>query len=166
MRAKVRVPATTANLGPGFDVVGMALNLYNEVEMEEIPYGLEITVEGEGADEIARDESNLVYQAAEHIFCRTGYNPSGLRIHLKNAIPVTRGLGSSSAALVGGMVAANRLCGEPFDLEALLQMAIELEGHPDNVAPALLGGIVVSGKVRGTWRTLRLQPPEELETVV
>lgn len=166
MRAKVSVPATTANLGPGFDVIGMALDLCNEVEMEEIPHGFVITVEGEGADVIVRNEQNLVYEAAQHIFRRAGYHPTGLRIHLKNAIPVTRGLGSSSAALVGGLVAANRLCGDPFDTDTLLQIATELEGHPDNVAPALLGGVVVSGKVRDQWRTLRVQPPAELETVV
>lgn len=166
MRTKVAVPATTANLGPGFDVVGMALGLYNEVEMEEIGTGLLITIEGEGAEEIPRDSSNLVYQAATQIFRRSGYNVSGLRIHLTNRIPITRGLGSSSAALVGGLVAANQLCGNPFAEQELLQIAIEIEGHPDNVAPAMLGGIVVSGRVRGEWRTVRLQPPEELQTVV
>ncbi|MBL0388292.1 homoserine kinase [Tumebacillus sp. ITR2] len=162
MRTIWRVPATTANLGPGFDVLGMALNLYNEVEMEEIQQGLEITVEGEGAGLIAFDESNLVYQAALHVFEKVGRAPSGLRIHLHNEIPVTRGLGSSSAALVGGLAAANRLCGDALTREELLEIATEMEGHPDNVAPVLYGGLMIAGLVRGKWRTQRLTPPAGL----
>src|SRR4051794_5656718 len=101
MRVCVRVPATTANMGPGFDVIGMALSLYNEVEMEEISDGLVISVAGEGIGQIDLDEQNMVYQAAQELFARVGYQPKGLRIHLQNNIPVTRGLGSSSAALIG-----------------------------------------------------------------
>lgn len=162
MQTRWRIPATTANLGPGFDVLGLALNLYNEVEMESIEQGLEIRVEGEGADSIARDESNLVYQAALQVFERAGWVPGGLRIRLSNSIPVTRGLGSSSAALVGGLVAANRLCGEPFSREELLEIGTEMEGHPDNVAPVLYGGLVIAGQVRGQWRTQRITPPAGL----
>ncbi|KEO83874.1 homoserine kinase [Tumebacillus flagellatus] len=162
LRTIWRVPATTANLGPGFDVLGMALNLYNEVEMVEIQQGLEIYVEGEGAELIARDESNLVYQAALHVFEKAGWAPSGLRIRLQNQIPVTRGLGSSSAALVGGLAAANRLCGDKLTQEELLEIATEIEGHPDNVAPVLYGGLLIAGKVRGKWRTQRLTPPAGL----
>jgi homoserine kinase len=144
----------------------MALDLYNEVEMEEIEHGLEITVEGEGEHTIARDESNLVYQAALAVFERAGYAPAGLRIHLLNRIPVTRGLGSSSAALVGGLAAANRLCGDALSREELLDIATEMEGHPDNVAPVLYGGLLVAGQVRGKWRVQRLTPPAGLCVVV
>ena len=166
MRVCVRVPATTANMGPGFDVIGMALTLYNEVEMEEISDGLVISMEGEGIGQIDLDEQNMVYQAAHELFARVGYQPKGLRIHLKNHIPVTRGLGSSSAALVGGLVAANKISGNRLDQRALLELATEMEGHPDNVVPALLGGIVLSGKIRGQWRTIRIEPPAELRAVV
>ncbi|PWK08460.1 homoserine kinase [Tumebacillus permanentifrigoris] len=166
MQTRWRVPATTANLGPGFDVLGMALDLYNEIEMEEIEQGLEITVEGEGAADIARDESNLVYQAALAVFERVGYAPAGLRIHLCNRIPVTRGLGSSSAALVGGLAAANRICGDALSREELLEIATVMEGHPDNVAPVLYGGFSVAGHVRDKWRVQRLTPPAGLCVVV
>lgn len=166
MRVRVRVPATTANMGPGFDVIGMALSLYNEVEMEEIADGLVIRVEGEGAGQIDLDEQNMVYQAALEVFARVGHQPKGLRIYLKNNIPVTRGLGSSSAALVGGLVAANQISGNRLDQQALVELATEMEGHPDNVVPALLGGIVLSGKIRGKWRTVRLEPPAGLRAVV
>lgn len=166
MRVLVRVPATTANMGPGFDVIGMALSLYNEVEMEELADGLVISVEGEGIGQIELDRNNMVYQAAQELFARVGYQPKGLRIHLKNNIPVTRGLGSSSAALVGGLVAANKISGNRLDQQALVELATEMEGHPDNVVPALLGGIVLSSKVRGEWRTIRLEPPAGLRAVV
>lgn len=161
----VRVPATTANLGPGFDVIGLALSLYNEVEMDVLPRGLQIELSGEGADWIARDESNLVYQAADRVFQAAGQRPSGLKIHLRNRIPVTRGLGSSSAALVGGLVAANELIGRPLATEDLFELACELEGHPDNVAPALFGGLVVSARVQNVWRKVLLQPPRHLQAV-
>jgi homoserine kinase len=165
-RVRVRVPATTANLGPGFDVLGMALGLYNSVEMEEMDEGLLVEVEGEGAAEISRLQDNLAVQAAERVFESAGWRPTGLRVVLRNKIPVTRGLGSSSAALVGGLVAANALAGDVLTREELLRVATEMEGHPDNVAPALLGGMVVSGMVRGKLHSVRLQPPEGLRAVV
>jgi homoserine kinase len=165
-RVLVQVPATTANLGPGFDVLGMALNLYNDVEMEETAEGLQITVEGEGAETIPRDESNLVFQMAQAVFERVGRAPCGLRLHLRNRIPVTRGLGSSSAAVVGGLAAANRLLGDPLTLQELFELATEIEGHPDNVAPAIFGGVVVSGMARGQLRTVRIAPPSNLHAVV
>ncbi len=163
---RVKVPATTANLGPAFDAVGMALQLYNLVEMEETSSGLVIEVEGQGADAIPRDEANLVYQVAKEVFDRVGYRPPGLRIKLVNNIPVASGLGSSAAAIIGGMVAANQLTGEKLTGEELLAMAAVREGHPDNVAAALLGGIVVA--VAGTDRVqqIGLTPPKELRAVV
>ena len=143
MRVKVSVPATTANLGPGFDCLGLALGLHNTVELETIGGGLRITVEGEGARLIPTDASNLVSSAVHALFQRVGQPAPALHIHLGNAIPVMSGLGSSSAAVVGGLVAANALLGEPLAVDDLLDLAIEIEGHPDNAAPSLLGGLVV-----------------------
>lgn len=163
---RVQVPATTANLGPGFDTLGMALKLYNTVEMQLIPKGLVIEIFGDGASDIARNERNLVYRAAVKVFEQTGYQPSGLKIKLTNQIPLSRGLGSSAAAIVGGIVAANKLAGSKLSTETLLALATEMEGHPDNVAPALLGGIVVSAAVEGEVQWAKIQPPLGLKTVV
>jgi homoserine kinase len=143
MKLTVQVPATTANLGPGFDCLGLALDLRNTVEVELSGDGLQITVVGEGADLIPRDATNLVYRAAASLFRAVGGPVPGLRIRLVNHIPLMSGLGSSSAAIVGGLVAANAIAGQPLSDADLLQLAVDLEGHPDNVAPALLGGLVI-----------------------
>ena len=140
---KVLVPATTANLGPGFDCLGMALALYQEIELTEIPHGLEIVIDGEGAAELSHDASNLILRSAQRVFDRVGYVPSGLCLRSINRIPMMGGLGSSSAAIVGGLVAANALTNYQLTNHQLLDLAIEIEGHPDNVAPALLGGLVI-----------------------
>jgi homoserine kinase len=140
---KVLIPATTANLGPGFDCLGMALALYQEIQLEEIPHGLDIVIDGEGAAELAHDAGNLVLSAAQRVFDRAGYQPTGLRLRSINRIPLMGGLGSSSAAIVGGLVAANQLTNHQLTNSQLLDLAIEIEGHPDNVAPALLGGLVI-----------------------
>jgi len=140
---KVLVPATTANLGPGFDCLGMALALYQEIELTEIPHGLEIVIDGEGAAELSHDASNLILRSAQRVFDRVDYIPSGLCLRSINRIPMMGGLGSSSAAIVGGLVAANALTHCQLTNSQLLDLAIEIEGHPDNVAPALLGGLVI-----------------------
>jgi homoserine kinase len=140
---KVLVPATTANLGPGFDCLGMALALYQEIELTEIPHGLEIVIDGEGAAELSHDANNLILRSAQRVFDRVGYVPSGLCLRSINRIPMMGGLGSSSAAIVGGLVAANALTNDRLTNPQLLDLAIEIEGHPDNVAPALLGGLVI-----------------------
>ncbi|MBI5566423.1 MAG: homoserine kinase [Chloroflexi bacterium] len=140
---KVLVPATTANLGPGFDCLGMALALYQEIELTEIPHGLEIVIDGEGAAELSHDANNLILRSAQRVFDRVGYQPTGLCLRSINRIPMMGGLGSSSAAIVGGLVAANALTHYPLTNPQLLDLAIEIEGHPDNVAPALLGGLVI-----------------------
>lgn len=163
---KVAIPATTANMGPGFDCLGMALNLFNEVEMSLAPGCVSITVEGEGAEDIPKDESNIVWRAANRVFQAIGQENPGLLIKLVNRIPTSRGLGSSAAAIVGGLVAANQLTGGTLSQDQLLGLATELEGHPDNVAPALLGGIVISVNAEGVVHYLRIEPPEELTTVV
>ena len=140
---KVLVPATTANLGPGFDCLGMALALYQEIQLEEIPHGLDIVIDGEGAAELSHDAGNLILRSAQRVFDRVGYEPSGLCLRSINRIPMMGGLGSSSAAIVGGLVAANALTNYQLTNHQLLDLAIEIEGHPDNVAPALLGGLVI-----------------------
>ena len=146
-REKILVPATTANLGPGFDCLGMALSLYNEVELTAASASshapLEIGIDGEGASELPCDASNLIVQAAQRVFDRVGHQPRELQLRSINRIPLMSGLGSSSAAIVGGLVAANELTGNPLSRDELLALAIEIEGHPDNVAPALLGGLVI-----------------------
>ncbi len=139
---RVLVPASSANLGPGFDAFGLALALYNSVEMQE-DEETHVVISGEGAQALARDASNLVVRAAQRLFNAAGYRLRGLRVALHNAIPLGRGLGSSAAAIVGGLVAANELAHRPLTRPDLLKLAAQIEGHPDNVAPALLGGLVV-----------------------
>ena len=141
MYIKVRVPATSANMGPGFDSLGIALNLYNEFEFSEIEEGLEFF----GMPDEFCNENNIVYKAMKFCFDRAGYKIKGLSIkEIVNDVPVSRGLGSSSTCIVGGLVGANAILKNRFSRDELLDMASEIEGHPDNVAPALLGGMVVS----------------------
>lgn len=142
-KVTVTVPASTANLGPGFDCLGLALALRNTVELYEAKQGLEIDVEGEGEDRIALDTTNLIVRAAEAVFAKVGRRPEGLRVHAVNGIPIGSGLGSSSAAIVGGVAAANALVDGRLGRDELLRLAHELEGHPDNVAAALFGGLIL-----------------------
>lgn len=147
---KVRVPATTANLGPGFDVLGLALDLWNEatftLEGDDLPPGSEpewqVTLEGEGAARLPTDGSHLSLQAFRRVYEAAG-RPLPRRVHLQanNAIPVGSGLGSSAAAVVAGLLAANLALGMPFSLEDLLRLGLPFEGHADNLAPALWGGL-------------------------
>jgi homoserine kinase len=148
----VEVPATSANLGPGFDCLGVALELADTLVGEVVPAGLEIRVAGEGEAEVPTDESHLVVRAMRAAFDALGARPPGLRLASTNRIPHSRGLGSSSAAIVGGLVLARALVRGGADLlddSAVLALANRLEGHPDNVAAALLGGFVVSGQDDG-----------------
>ncbi|MFH1559795.1 MAG: homoserine kinase [Chloroflexota bacterium] len=138
----VRVPATTGNLGPGFDCLGMALDWWNDVRMDVSP-SLEIRILGEGADTLSTTEDNLVFRAAQALFREAREDPPTLSILCKNRIPLARGLGSSAAAIVGGIMAANTLCSRPLAQQSLLQLAARLEGHADNVAPALFGSCQV-----------------------
>jgi homoserine kinase len=142
----VRIPASSANLGPGFDCLGLALNLYNYVQMEETGGPLTITLGGRYQEGFALDETNLVYRAAQFLWQKVGYQPSGIALRLINNIPPARGLGSSSAAILGGLAAANILAGHPLDREGILGLATALEGHPDNVAAALYGGVTLAVK--------------------
>ncbi len=161
-RVTVRVPASSANLGPGFDCLSLALGLYNQVEMEILPEGWEIRVAGEGGPDIPTDESNLVLQAARQVFSRIRVHPTGLRLSLSNKIPPARGLGSSAAAVVGGLVAANALSGSRLSTGELLKLAAKMEGHPDNVAPALLGGLTIAVQEGPEVIALKLEPPAGL----
>ncbi len=163
---RVQVPATTANMGPGFDSLGMALKLFNIVEMEEVGNRLHIDVEGEGVEKIPHGPGNIVYIAAARVFKLAQYKTKGLRIRIINNIPLARGLGSSASAIVGGLVAANILSGNTLDEKDLLNLAADIEGHPDNVAPALVGGIVVTAMADDEVRYSKIDPPAKLKCVV
>lgn len=172
MSTRLRVPATSANLGPGFDVFGMSLSLYNILEFEERPHGsVRIEVSGEGVDDVPRvKEYNLAYRGFSRYFESRGRKAPGVRLHQYNEVPVTRGLGSSATAIVSGLYAAMLLDGRQVDREELLRLAVQVEGHPDNVAPAVYGGFVVSG-VYGQEsdkrvHTARLLVPPELSCIV
>ena len=156
MKVSVKGPASSANLGPGFDCLGMALPIYNTITIEETVLpgtGIEINIlsEDETIDDLSfenipKDENNLVYKAIEMLYNSIGQVPSELKINIQTGIPIARGLGSSSAVIVGGLLAANKLLGDPADETALLAIATEVEGHPDNIAPAILGGVVLANQ--------------------
>ncbi len=165
----VSVPATSANLGPGFDCLGLALSLRDELTAEIRPAGLEIEVVGEGADGVPRDESHLVMRAMRAVFDLMETQPPGLRLRCHNAIPHSRGLGSSSAAIVAGVALARALVAGGRLLvrdERLFELAADLEGHPDNVAPAFYGGFVISGREGGKWYAVRADVDPRIAAVV
>lgn len=166
-RAKVRVPASTANLGSGFDTLGMALTLYNEVELAEEGEGVQLFVEGEGRAALEKAGSrNLVLRAAQATLEEFGVRPSGLRVRQLNRIPLRRGLGSSAAACLGGIAAAARLAGVELSLDEILMRALPFEGHPDNIAPALLGGLTASAVVEGRVVSARIRVHKRLKALV
>jgi homoserine kinase len=138
----VRAPATSANLGPGFDCLSLALDLANVVRAEPAE-SVEVGLVGEGAGELPADASNEVYRALARVFAVRGERPPPLRLHCENRIPPARGLGSSSAARTSGLLLGNRLLGDPLTRDQLLDLGTELEGHPDNIAACLLGGVQV-----------------------
>ena len=137
---KIRVPATSANLGPGFDSLGIALGLYNIFSFEEISEGLEII----GSLNREEDKNNLIYTSMLETFDLIGYKDKGIRIDVESNIPVSRGLGSSAACILGGIMGANEMAGFPMSIDEIFKLATEIEGHPDNIAPALFGGFVSS----------------------
>jgi len=163
----VRVPATSANLGPGFDTLGLALTLYDEVSVRVIPSGLTIGVRGEGAADVAEAaEAHLVVRAMRAAFEDLGAGqPPGLALRCVNRIPHGRGLGSSAAAIVAGVLAARALADAGVSAAEALPLANELEGHPDNVAPCLFGGLTIAWLNDGMPRAVRLQPAEEITPV-
>ena len=166
---RVRVPGTSANCGPGFDAIGVACTIYNDLELtlkgEE---GLVIEIEGEGAANIPADERNIVLRAIRTILKRAHREDEvkGFHIRMTNHIPLSRGLGSSAAAIVAGLKAANALLGNRFSRRELLQMATNIEGHPDNVAPAIFGGFTISVVTRGRVECFSLMPRMPLKLVV
>ncbi|MTJ07010.1 homoserine kinase [Anabaena sp. UHCC 0204] len=148
----VKVPATTANLGPGFDCIGVALKLYNEFKFTTLDdQGLIIQVSGTEAEKVQTDESNLLYQAFVKLYQYIEQTPPSVKIEIKLGVPLARGLGSSATAIVGGLVAANELAGSPVSELQIMELAIALEGHPDNVVPALLGGCRLAATSRTGW---------------
>ncbi|MEG4840132.1 homoserine kinase [Microcoleus sp. B9-D4] len=153
----VTVPATTANLGPGFDCIGAALSLYNRFQFSRLEPSatekLKITVTGKEAAKVKTDDSNLAYLAFVKLYDRLQQSPPPVAIHIDMQVPLARGLGSSATAIIGGLVGANELAGKPLSQVEVMQLAIELEGHPDNVVPALLGGcrLAASNTPSGSW---------------
>lgn len=165
MRVHVRVPATSANLGPGFDALGLALALYNEVVAEERD-GVTVTIDGEGADRLARDAHNVVARGVRLAYEAAGRPFKGCALACVNRIPAARGLGSSAAAWVGGLAAGNALLGSPLSRDALLGLAARAEGHPDNVAAAVFGGLTVSCGTPQGVTAVTLPVPKNLAWVV
>ena len=174
--AHVRVPATSANLGPGYDALGLALACYDEVTARVTDTGLTITAEGQGADSVPRDESHLIVRAMRTTFERLGATAPGLALDCVNRIPHGRGLGSSAAAICAGVLLARTLVeggSGRLDDAATLALAAEIEGHPDNVAACLLGGLTVAwtevpagSDGPAVSRALRLEPLAGLQPVV
>lgn len=156
---RVRVPATSANLGPGFDCLGLALCLYNELEVQPAER-FEIRLEGEGSAFIPTDRTNLTYACMEKVYEAVGQPMPALRMVQRNGIPLSRGLGSSAAAIVGGLVGANALLGGPLPKEELARMATGIEGHPDNVVPCLYGGMTACAMEAGEPRFTHGRPAE------
>jgi homoserine kinase len=162
----VRIPATSANLGPGFDALGLALALYNEVTAQESA-SVTVSVQGEGAGRLPTNQHNVVVRGVEAAYEAAGRPFKGCALTCVNRVPAARGLGSSAAAWVGGLVAGNALMGEPLSREALLALAARAEGHPDNVAAALLGGLTVSCSLPdGRVTAVALPVPASIRWVV
>lgn len=177
MKISVKVPATTANLGPGFDCLGMALPIYNTITIEETVLpgtGIEINAINDASssedlifEHIPLDETSIIYKAVELLYNSIGQTPSELKITVQSQIPIARGLGSSASVIVGGLLAANELLGQPADEVALLSIATEVEGHPDNVTPAIIGGLcLTSQEDDGSILYRKLNWPEEWNITV
>lgn len=177
MKISVKVPATTANLGPGFDCLGMALPIYNTITIEETVLpgtGIEINAINDASssedlifEHIPLDETSIIYKAVELLYNSIGQTPSELKITVQSQIPIARGLGSSASVIVGGLLVANELLGQPADEVALLSIATEVEGHPDNVTPAIIGGLcLTSQEDDGSILYRKLNWPEEWNITV
>jgi homoserine kinase len=162
---RVRVPASTANLGPGFDALGLALALYDEVELALAPSGLRVEVRGEGAGQVPTDETHLVVRALRAACARCGYRAGGLVLRCHNRIPHSRGMGSSAAAAVAGVLAGYALAGMQPD-DAALDLAAGFDGHADNAGASLLGGLVISWRDGHAFRAARLEPHPHLAPVL
>jgi homoserine kinase len=166
LSTKIKVPATTANLGPGFDILGAALNLYNFIELNPSSENKIIITGSEADNEIPVGNDNLIYSSVLRVFQELGIAVPPLELKVEINIPLSRGLGSSSSAIVGGLVAANLFCGNQLSNERLLNIANEIEGHPDNVAPCLLGGLISSLCDNGKVYTQKIITGIDLSFVV
>lgn len=167
----VTVPATTANLGPGFDCIGAALNLANIFHFEVIEKNpaqpvVNIRVKGQEADKVSNDQDNLLYQSFSHLYQHLGRNLPSVNILIELGVPLARGLGSSATAIVGGLVAANYLAGKPLSQTEVMELAIAQEGHPDNVVPALLGNCQLAVGEMGHWQICQLSWHSQLIPVL
>ncbi|MFN2589474.1 MAG: homoserine kinase [Actinomycetota bacterium] len=161
----VRCPATVANLGPGFDCFGLAIDVHGEFEVDPAAPP-SVSVEGEGSEDVPRDASNLVLRAAHRVAREAGKRLPSFALRCVNGIPVERGLGSSAAAVVAGVVIADRLLGTDLGADRMLEVAAAEEGHPDNVAACLRGGLVVAFRSGDRWQAYRLDPSPELRPVL
>src|SRR5919106_6572923 len=165
---KVLVPATVANLGPGFDALGIAVRMHLEIDIEPRRDSVDIMVEGEGAETLPSDETNLVIRSMNTFFDHVGRRPPGFAVHVKNPIPLGSGLGSSAAAVVGGLFAARSVTSQTVPQADMIELATSLEGHPDNLMPALLGGLVVCYRSQDgdEMRSFRLVPSARLVPIL
>lgn len=162
----VKVPASTANLGSGFDSIGMALQRYTTVKMK-LANQTKVNLIGQHQQGLPMNKQNLIYQAADYLCRQAEIETPQLEIEVESEIPLSRGLGSSGAAIIGGMVAVNTLVGTPFTKDEIFQLASELEGHPDNVGASLFGGVLVAAKNKENKFTyVNFPPPEQLKVVV
>ena len=163
----VTVPATTANLGPGFDCIGAALTLYNKFKFTRLDEGgLIIDVTGAEAERGQTDESNLLYQAFVKLYQYIGQTPPSVKMEIQLGVPLARGLGSSATAIVGGLVGANQLAGAPLTQLQVMELAIAMEGHPDNVVPALLGGCRLAATSADNWAICDIPWNEDIVPVL
>ncbi|MEB3185755.1 MAG: homoserine kinase [Cyanobacteriota bacterium] len=166
----VHVPATTANLGPGFDCLGAALQLDNVFELRCLEGGgerFELIIEGSEGSHLRGGPDNLVYRSAQRVWKEAGEQPVGIEARVRLAVPPARGLGSSATAIVAGLIGANALVGEPLSKEKLLELAIDIEGHPDNVVPSLVGGLCMTAKAAShRWRVVRCEWSPQVVAVV
>ena len=170
-KIEITVPASTSNLGASFDACGLALALYLKVTLEEAPSGFEVMPSGEGADRMARDESNLILRVARSVGDLRGNKIDGARLHVDSQIPLARGLGGSSAAIIAGLSVYETLSGERLSEEELFGYALRFEEHGDNLAPSLLGGLVVACVVERAGRgrslvTVKRAWPEDVKIVL
>ena len=169
-KVNVSVPSTTANLGPGFDCLGAALDLYNEFVFTRIDGGgdrFDLIMESTDGNHLRGGPENLVYRAAQKVWSSANVSPFALEARVKLAVPPARGLGSSATAIVAGLIGANAIMDSPLPKEKLLELAIDIEGHPDNVVPSLLGGLCLTARSSSQrWRIVRCEWHHSIKTVV
>lgn len=163
----IRVPASSANLGPGFDTLGLALPLYLDITAEMSDQGIEVQFYGEGHRELVDQlDDTLIIKTLKITLEKLGQSLPGLKLIINNQIPLARGLGSSSAAIAAGVLLGNELAGNPMDMQTIMNLSTQIEGHPDNVVPALVGGITVSVIEGENVYYRKIMPPPDLEVVI